>query len=342
MTFPFKPKIVGWELTRRCNYRCLHCGTSCGAPRDDELTLDQAYKMIDDLAELGCEILNLSGGEPLMHPHWDKFAVRLKENNITPYMITNAYYIEDSIERILNSPLRRIGISIDGDEKLHNHIRQNPEAYARVLSAAKLLKKHGVSVGAVSHAAKYNLHLLEHMYQEFLKIPLDFWQIQLAFSSGRMKDYSNELLEPEQLVEVAKFIEEKRKEKKMMVCVGDNLGYYSSYDIVDSPWKGCHAGRWVAGIEADGTVKGCLSLTPEFREANLKERSFKDIWQDRELFKYNRYFNPEDMSGNCKGCDKALDCRGGCRVTSFCMTGNVFDNPYCLYRVEKEAKSGAK
>lgn len=336
MSFPFKPKIAGWELTRRCNYNCLHCGTSCGAPRDDEMSFERAMQMIDELADLGCEIINLSGGEPLMHPHWDKFATKMKERNITPYMITNGYYIEEQLERILNSPLRRIGISVDGDEEIHNHIRQNDKAYERVISASKLLKKHGLSVGAISHVSKYNLPLLEHMYSEFLKIPMDFWQIQITFASGRMKDHSDRVLEPEQLIQVAEFMEEKRKEKKMMVCVGDNLGYYSQYNIVDGPWKGCHAGRWVAGIEADGTIKGCLSLPPEFHEMNLKEHSFKDIWENTQSFKYNRYFNPEDMSGSCKDCEKSNDCRGGCRVTAFNTTGNIYDNPYCLFRVEKE------
>ncbi len=337
MAFPFIPKIGGWELTRRCNYRCLHCGTSCGAPREDEMTLDQAYAVIDDLAELGCEILTLSGGEPLMHPHWDKFAIRLNERGITPYMITNGYYIKDNIERILNAPLRRIGLSIDGTEKIHNHIRQTPNAYQIAMESARLLHENGIEVGAVSHASRFNLEVLEDMYREFLDVPFNFWQVQVTFSSGRMKEHQEAVLKPEELPIVAKFVADKRKEGKMMVCAGDNLGYYSHFNISDSEWKGCHAGRWVIGIEADGHIKGCLSLPEDFREDNVKNRPLREIWRDRNLFKLNRYFNPGDMTGSCAGCDKAVQCRGGCKVTAFCSSGSIYDNPYCLYRVEKES-----
>ncbi len=337
MSFPFKIKIVGWEITRRCNFNCLHCGTSCGAPRDDELSQKQAFQLIDQLGEMQCEIITLSGGEPLMHPLWAEFAKRMGQRNITPYMITNGYYIEENIDRIMETPLRRIGISIDGDEKMHNDIRRNKDSYLRALNGAALLKKRGAQPGIVTHVSKFNLHLLEDMYKEFIDRDLDFWQIQITFASGRMTEHTEHLLDPMEMPIVAKFIEDKRKEKKMMVCVGDNFGYYSSHDIVNTPWQGCFAGRWIMGIEADGTVKGCLSMPPEFREkANVKTRSVKEIWEDPDMFRYNRYFDPADMTGSCSGCEKAADCRGGCHVTAFNTTGSIYDNPYCLYRVEKE------
>jgi radical SAM protein with 4Fe4S-binding SPASM domain len=335
MSFPFIPKIVGWELTKRCNFRCLHCGSSAGAPRDNELSLQEALSFCDQIAELGCEILTLSGGEPLMHPHWDKFAVRLKEKGVDVYMISNGYYLEENMERILASPLRRIGLSIDGTREIHNHIRQNNEAFQRAMNGARLLKEKGLSVGVVTHASGYNLKVLEEMYDLFKEIPMDFWQVQITFPSGRMKEHMESLLRPEEIPAVAQFVEKARARKDMFVCAGDNLGYYSRYDIVDKPWKGCHAGRWVLGLEADGSVKGCLSLPEELREGSLRQRSLREIWEDRTLFKLNRYFDPEDLGPHCRECDKKLDCRAGCKVTAYSSTGSLFDNPYCLYRVEK-------
>lgn len=339
MTFPFIPKIVGWELTRRCNFSCIHCGTSCGAPRDDELTLEQAYRMIEDLGTLKCEIFNMSGGEPLMHPHWFELAQRAEKNGMKVFMITNGWYVEENIDKIAASPIGRVGISIDGDEEIHNYIRKNPQAYKRALGAIRALKSRGIAAGAVTHVSKQNFHMFEDMYKVFSEIPLDFWQIQLTFASGRMKEHADSILEPEAMIDVARFVEDKRTNGEMRVCVGDNLGYHSRFDIADSTWKGCFAGRWLMGIEADGSVKGCLSLPPDFYEDNVKNRSIIDIWQDRELFKMNRYFNPEDMKGTCKDCDKIPECRGGCKVTAFCASGSIYENPFCLYRVEKEAEA---
>lgn len=339
MSFPFKPKIAGWELTKRCNFQCLHCGSSAGSARENELSLDEALNLIDQLADLGLEILTLSGGEPLMHQHWDKFAARLKEKGVTPYMISNGYYLEENVDRIMSSPLRRIGLSIDGPPEIHNHIRQNPQSYQKAMKGAKILKEKGISVGVVSHVSALNINRLDEMYSLFKTVPFDFWQIQLTFLSGRMKDHEKEVLKPDDMPQVAKFVEEQRKKKEMYVCGGDNLGYFSECDIVDKPWKGCHAGRWVIGIEADGHIKGCLSLPEIYREDNIRNRSLKDIWEDRNLFKLNRYFNPDDLGPSCRDCNKKLDCRAGCKVTAYSNTGNPFDNPYCLYKVEKTCQN---
>ncbi len=339
MSFPFKPKIIGWETTKRCNFQCLHCGTPAGAPRENELNLEECLSLCDQIAELGCEVLTLSGGEPLMHPHWDKIAIRLKEKGVEPYMISNGYYLEENVDRMCSTPLRRIGLSLDGNARIHNEIRQNPESYERAVRGAKRARDKGIKVGVVSHVSRMNLDSLDEMYSLFCQIPIDFWQVQITFMAGRMKEHTDSVLAPEDLPRVAQFLEKVRAEKKIMVCAGDNLGYYSRYDIADKPWKGCHAGRWVLGIESDGTLKGCLSLPGEFREGNIRQKSLRELWEDRNLFKLNRYFEPEDLGPHCRDCEKKLDCRAGCKVTAFCTTGSAFDNPYCLYRVEKSIPS---
>ena len=45
--FPFKPRVVGWELTLRCNMNCIHCGSSAGEPRPNELTEEDVARLID-------------------------------------------------------------------------------------------------------------------------------------------------------------------------------------------------------------------------------------------------------------------------------------------------------
>jgi radical SAM protein with 4Fe4S-binding SPASM domain len=333
--FPFKPKVVGWELTKACNFRCLHCGSYAGEPHKDELTLQEGLALCRNLADLKCEVLTLSGGEPLLHPHWDEYAKALSSYGIRVYMITNGYFLEENIDRILASPLRRLGLSIDGLQSTHNYIRDNPRAFQKAMLGVKLLKEKGLTVGAVTHISKMNIKEMQELYDYFLTLHLDFWQIQITFLSGRMKEHEDFISNPEDMITIAKFIEKVRKAGKMVVDGGDNLGYYSRCDITAHPWKGCFAGRWLMGIEAEGSVKGCLSLPRELIEGNVRKRPLKEIWEDPQLFKYNRYFNPQDLQGNCSGCDKGSLCRAGCKVTAYSSTGSFFNNPYCLYRVEK-------
>ena len=114
------------------------------------------------------------------------------------------------------------------------------------------------------------------------------------------------------------------------------MGYYCEPPITKTPWKGCYAGRHLMGVDADGSIKGCLSLPREMIEGNIRTEKLRTIWEDPERFKYNRYFSPDMMEGFCKDCPKSDPCRGGCTVTAYASTGSKFNNPYCCYRLQRE------
>jgi len=335
--FPFKPRVVGWELTLRCNMNSIHCGSCAGPPRPDELTEEEGLALIDGLIDMGTEVLTLSGGEPLIHPSWHVYAKKLIDGGVNTYMITNGLILEQSIPKMLDSGLRRIGISLDGTEKIHNFIRNHPDSFNIAIKGAKKAKEAGIKVGAVTHISKANFDEMEKMYEIFSAIPLDYWQIQITFKLGRMKENDRYSLDPEQLPAIAEFIHRKQQiEHGLKVVPGDNMGYYCSHSIRKHKWKGCFAGRHLMGIDADGSVKGCLSLPREFVEGNIRKEPLRKIWEDSERFKYNRYFSTDMLEGYCKDCPQGDPCRAGCVVTAYSATGNRFNNPYCVYRVERE------
>ncbi|MBI5242125.1 MAG: radical SAM protein [Elusimicrobia bacterium] len=340
MSFPFRPRVVGWELTLRCNMRCLHCGSSAGAPRPGELSEAEGLGLISQLVDLGAEVLTLSGGEPLLHPSWGKYARKLVDSGVSTYMITNALLLEENIPKVLDSGLRRIGVSIDGMEVAHDRIRNHPGSFACALRAALAAKKAGLSVGAVTHVSKANAKDLEAMHRAFSDAGLDYWQVQITFKQGRMKEHEDFSLDPSELPGLSLFVHEKQRAKGgLKVVAGDNLGYYCSPPIRDKEWKGCFAGRHLAGIDADGSVKGCLSLPREFVEGNVRKEPLRKIWEDPQRFKFNRYFSPDMLEGSCKGCPKAKPCRAGCAVTAYSATGSRFNNPYCVFGVLRGRKN---
>jgi MoaA/NifB/PqqE/SkfB family radical SAM enzyme len=65
----FKPYLIALNLTKRCNLKCDHCyldATTKSAGGNDELSTEECYKLIDQIAEVnrGC-LLVITGGEPL-------------------------------------------------------------------------------------------------------------------------------------------------------------------------------------------------------------------------------------------------------------------------------------
>src|SRR5438477_614508 len=68
----FKPYLIALNLTKRCNLKCDHCyldATTKFAGGDDELSTQECYKLIDQIAQVnkGC-LLVITGGEPLVRP----------------------------------------------------------------------------------------------------------------------------------------------------------------------------------------------------------------------------------------------------------------------------------
>src|SRR5881396_2360482 len=65
------PLTGQWELTCRCNLRCVMCYTDCfNHPENirNELSTSEIIRIMDELAEAGCVELCLTGGEPLARP----------------------------------------------------------------------------------------------------------------------------------------------------------------------------------------------------------------------------------------------------------------------------------
>lgn len=55
-----------WEITLRCNLACVHCGSRAGPPRATELSTEEAFDLVRQLAEVGITQVTLLGGEAFL------------------------------------------------------------------------------------------------------------------------------------------------------------------------------------------------------------------------------------------------------------------------------------
>ena len=106
-----------WEITLRCNIHCLHCGSSADkTARDNELTTDEALDLIEQLADLGCKRVVLSGGEPFLRNDWAALSMRIRDLGMNVSYISNGFIINDDIIDLLKI-IQPVGVSfsLDGD-----------------------------------------------------------------------------------------------------------------------------------------------------------------------------------------------------------------------------------
>ena len=97
---------------RRCNLACTYCNEF-----DDfssPVPIEEMYRRIDKLGELGTSVVTISGGEPLMHPELDDVIRRIRANGVIAGLITNGYLlVAERIQRLNRAGLEWLQISID-------------------------------------------------------------------------------------------------------------------------------------------------------------------------------------------------------------------------------------
>ncbi len=351
--FGYRPRIAVWELTLRCNLNCRHCGSKAGRARDDELALHEALHLADELAELGCRFLTLSGGEPLLRKDWPIIAERLIEKGVTVGMISNGILFDDAQASTAKAVgLETVAFSLDGLQESHEYQRRVPGQWQVVLDAIETCKRHKIRPSVVTTINRRNLPELEQVRTLLRERGVLRWQVQFATPTGNMADNRSLLMEPKDVLVAIPLIAKMCKDDQLpKVYPGHDVGYYGEpeealrHHSEQLPvWTGCTAGMSVIGIESNGNIKGCLSLPSamnnenRFIEGNVRERSLTEIWKNKEGFAYNRQFTTELLGGFCRTCDYAEICRGGCTWTTFAEHGTVRDNPYCYWRQLQQAE----
>ena len=143
-----KPVIV-WNMTQRCNLRCVHCyAHAVGVDGGDVIGTHQARAMIDDLAAYGCPVLLFSGGEPLVRDDLVELASHATSRGMRAVISTNGTLISRSRARELKAVgLSYVGISLDGLEDVHDRFRCVPGAFRKALDGIANCQAEGLKVG---------------------------------------------------------------------------------------------------------------------------------------------------------------------------------------------------
>jgi len=97
---------------RKCNLSCAYCNEYDDV--SSPVPLEEMYRRIDKLAELGTTLVTISGGEPLLHPGLDDIIRRIRSHGMIAGMITNGYLLTaERIQRLNLAGLDHLQISID-------------------------------------------------------------------------------------------------------------------------------------------------------------------------------------------------------------------------------------
>ncbi len=337
-------RLIFWELTARCNLRCMHCRAE--AQEDfavGELSTAEVIQVARDIRETGDPILVLTGGEPLVRPDFFEIANECTKIFTRVALATNGTLIDDSLaRRIVSTGIQRVSISVDGAKaQTHDSFRSMEGSFAQALAGFDALKQAGVSVQINVTVTRKNDSEIEDLLQLCLEKGADAFHIFMLVPVGCGAQISEDVrLSPEEFesrliwlfeksVELADKIHIKatcapqyfrimREQASRMRIEDRNRIFESKADgsPLHATTRGCLAGSSVCFISRTGDVQPCGYMP--IRVGNVLE-----------VFLALR--DPNRLKGKCGVCGYRTVCMG-CRARAYAQTGDYLaEEPDCSY-----------
>jgi MoaA/NifB/PqqE/SkfB family radical SAM enzyme len=159
------PYSCQWEVTCRCNLRCVMCYTDCLNRPDairQELATADILRIMDELAEAGTLELCLTGGEPLARPDFFQLYEHAIQCGFLVTVFTNGTLITEAhADHFAVLRPHRIEISLHGmTRETFERITRGQGSYDRCLQAIGLLLDRQIPLVLKSTAMTLNYHEL--------------------------------------------------------------------------------------------------------------------------------------------------------------------------------------
>ena len=329
---------INWNVTRACNLRCKHCYYDAATPLDDELSTEQAYALIDDIAEtFGANVrVTLGGGEPLVRKDLFEIIKYGKERGVSLVLASNGIMLtEDITNQLKAAGIEEVIIAIDGTQKTHDAIRGNG-VFEKTVKGAQACKATGLGVVIDPCIMKQNegetakiIDISEHLGARQCRI---FHYI--AMGRGEVEIPDAELDSIQYAQNVMQLYEEQNKRKELEICTTQACQYWVVLqrkaeeglpvpDFYYNEAPGCRAGIGMMSIKPNGDVVPCPLL--EVKAGNVTEKSLREILNSDVFVN----LKSREVKGRCGVCKFKQIC-GGCRVRAYLHTGDYMaEDPLC-------------
>lgn len=282
------PLDVFMTLTTHCNARCYYCYNINRDPKN-KWGDNGFFNILDELASLGTLRLNLTGGEPMIHPGFFDILDRAHKLNFCIRISTNGTMIDEkAAERIAQAQPYLVAITFHASTpELHEALNQLPGSFERSLRAVAALRERGVRTEMVFVLSKYNVK--DVAYDMALARSLDANFKISADVKPRATGEQDTLPWNMSAGDLEWLISE---------------GYYVPHA------DRCFAGSQKAVIHPDGKVYPCEWVPVML--GDLNNQSFNELWHDQPANKIRNegWFEPPEDCKNCSCFTYCARCPG--------------------------------
>ena len=189
--FDVSPFVVIWENTRACDLACVHCRAAAQPRRSQfELTTEEGFHLIDEIAELKPRVFVITGGDPLKRDDTYDMIRHAKDRGLEPALTPSASPLltEAAISRMKRHGLARIALSLDASRaELHDDFRRVKGSYDLTLRAIRAARREEIPVQINTTVTRRTIDDLPRIVDLLSELGIAMWSVFFLVPTGRAK-----------------------------------------------------------------------------------------------------------------------------------------------------------
>ena len=357
-----KRPVVVWNITRKCNLKCVHCYAHATEEAVvNELTTEEGKTLIDDLAAFGAPVMLFSGGEPLVRKDLPELAAYAVDKGMRAVISTNGTLITPAVAKTLKRiGLSYVGISLDGMRPVNDKFRGVPGAFDKALDGIRNCQAAGIKVGLRFTINRYNVEEIPAIFDllEKMDIPrVCFYHLVYAGRGSQMVKEDLSLEDSRKAVDLiidrTRDLHQRGLSKEVLTVDNHADGPYLYLRLLkEDPDRagevlellkmneGNNSGRGIGCVSWDGEVYAD-QFWRHHSFGNVRQRPFSKIWTEPEddlLLKLKD--KKQYVKGRCASCAWLDICGGNFRVRAEAVSGDVWaSDPACYLTDDEIAQS---
>lgn len=288
-TYPISVELT---LTNRCNLKCVYCSDyDLREKQGSESFLDynRLSRLFKDLSIGGTKgVVFEGGGEPTLHPDFEKLVNCARDNHLAVGLITNGTV------RLSESVLGKfewVRVSLDASNVEEYFRLKKVDCFERVLSNIAYYSKYCTTVGVGYVVTNCNMSNIEALIMRLRELGVSYVQLRPVVDMPELLPEKDDL----------KYLEFYRSPKFNVIVDGMQENIASGNDNLP-----CVANSITSVISGDGSVYLCgrLNIYDWFKPiGNIKEQSFSEIWYGQERKEQLKVVGKSSFcSENCPQC----------------------------------------
>jgi radical SAM protein with 4Fe4S-binding SPASM domain len=295
------PISISFEPTTSCNLKCPECPSGLRQftrPRG-MLKKDFFTKTIDDIYKDILYLIFYFQGEPYLNKNFLEMVSYASSKGLYTATSTNAHFLTDEMaKKTVESGLDRLIISLDGTtQDVYQQYRREGNI-EKVLEGARNIVKWKKQLKSKTPFVFFQFLVVrpnEHQIEDVKKLAKEIGVDEVRFKTAQVYDYEND---PNQLIPKNEKFSRYKKDKEGRQIAKNKLQNHC--------WK-----LWQANVITwDGmVVPCCFDKDATHKLGDLKNQSFKDIWQNEKYKKFRK-----DITTSRKNIDICANCSEGLSV----------------------------